>query len=203
MENEYTEKDKISIIVFEVGWEQFAIELLEVKEIIQAGQIRRLPKGFDFIEGIFNYRGDIIHVINLKKKLRLDDYNLYGFDNNGSNKNTSNNTTSEKNAPEKNAPEKNDSDIESNENSHVKFIIVANINDTNIGFYVDRVQNVVHVNVKDIIRLSPIFQTSISVVDYIKGIIKFEDKPRILINLNKILSETEQTTIKKEKVNVS
>ena len=61
-----------SVILFEIGWEQFALDLVDVKEIVQAGQIRKIPKSMDFIEGIYNYRGDIIHIVNLKKKLKLE-----------------------------------------------------------------------------------------------------------------------------------
>ena len=56
--------EQISVIIFRVGNEEFAIDLLDVKEIIQSGQIRRLPKSLDYIEGIYNYRGNIIHIIN-------------------------------------------------------------------------------------------------------------------------------------------
>ncbi len=41
--------NKLSVIMFKVGWEEFAIDIAEVKEIIQSGQIRRLPNSLDFI----------------------------------------------------------------------------------------------------------------------------------------------------------
>ena len=69
MQEQMYSRDQMSIIIFEVAGEQFGIDLLDVKEIIKAGQIRRLPKSLDFVEGIYNYRGDIIHIINLKKKI--------------------------------------------------------------------------------------------------------------------------------------
>jgi len=42
-----------SFIIFQIGWEQFAIDFLDVKEIIRAGQIRKLPKSLDFVDGIY------------------------------------------------------------------------------------------------------------------------------------------------------
>ncbi|MBD3194739.1 MAG: chemotaxis protein CheW [Candidatus Lokiarchaeota archaeon] len=172
MQNEeyYSEMDQISVIIFQVGWEEFSIDLLDVKEIIKTGQIRRLPKSLDFIEGIYNYRGDIIHIINLKRKLNLNDYKIYRNDG------TTNNI--------------NDDDDDSK-----NFIIIVNINDNNIGFYVDRIIKVERVNQKQLIGLSPILQTGISDVEYIKGIVKFKDRPRIFIDLRKILSEVEQISI--------
>ena len=198
----------ISVIIFQIAWEQFAIQLLDAKEIIQTGQIRRLPKAADFVEGIFNYRGDIIHVINLSKKLNLNDYIVYkdkvalkevSEKSNDSNikNNISLNETGGNNGNiiKKNQVVSNQSN--GNNDSNKTFIIVVNINNRNIGFFVDRIINVIHVEAKDFIGLSPIFQTSIN-LKYIKGIIKFKDRPRILIDLHKILSETEQLTIQKE-----
>lgn len=210
-ENLYTEKDQISIIVFEVGDEEFAIDLLDVKEIIQAGQIRYLPKSFDFVEGIYNYRGDIIHIINLEKKLKLKEYILYKKsteklkelektqESNDSEKEVEKEKIEEKS--EKTEIDKENYEIikteKTNGDSRRKFIIIVNIEAGTIGFFVDRIHNVSHININKIVGLSPIFQTGIS-AEYIKGIIKFDDRPRILIDLGKILSETEQISIQKE-----
>ncbi len=170
-EQKMVERERLSIIIFEVGWEQFAIDLLDAKEIVQEGHVRRLPRSLDFIEGIYNYRGDIIHIINLQKKLNLNNYRLYKV--------------------------KDESLMLGNGDSKKKCIVIANINGMNIGFMVDRIVNIAHVGNKELMGLSPIFQTSIG-VEYIKGIVKFQDRPRILINLNKILSDSEQLTIQKE-----
>ena len=200
----YGDKNTISIIVFEVGNEEFAIDLLDVKEIIQAGQIRRLPKSFGYVEGIYNYRGDIIHIINLEKKLSLKEYRLYK-----SIKKLPKETEKLKETKEADSTEKKENNEEtektyeiiktdkSNGDSSKQFIIIVNLESGTIGFFVDRIQNVAHIDIKNIIGLSPIFQTGID-IQYIKGIIKFDDRPRILIDLSKILSEAEQISIQKE-----
>ena len=167
---EFGNGKQISVIIFEVGWEQFAIDILEVKEIIQAGQIRRLPRSYDFIEGIYNYRGEIIHIVSLKKKLNLDEYRLYNVED-GGNMNTTGDLT--------------------------KSIIILSVDDMYIGFIVDHIINIAHIDSHNFIRLSPIFQTSVN-VKYVKGIIKFEDRPRILLNLSKVLSEVEQSSIQQD-----
>lgn len=222
------ESELISLIVFKVGEEEFAIDLLDVKEIIQAQQIRRLPQGFDFIEGIYNYRGEIIHIINLKKKLRLNDYVIYRKEL-IQEKEKKEKLKKEKNKEEKKADKKNEKEeaeegseeekelIEETEesieilnqnkelvgieeiiegaDSKKKFIIIVNFDETNIGFYVDDIINVSHVNYDNLDALSPIFQTSIS-MEYIRAIIKFKDKPRIFIDLKKVLNEEEKESIK-------
>ncbi|MFX1257347.1 MAG: chemotaxis protein CheW [Promethearchaeota archaeon] len=192
-EHVYSESNQRSIIVFEVGWEQFAIDLLEVKEIIQAGQIRKLPKSLDFIEGIYNYRGDIIHIINLKKKLNLNEYRLYK-------PNLSSTEMDDVNKETETEETKKTIEIDkTDDNSKMRFIIIVNINNTHVGFFVNRIIEVTHINPNDLIRLSPIFQTSVD-IEYIKGVVKFKDRPRILIDFNKILSEAEQILIQKEKI---
>ena len=167
---EFKDRNQISIIIFQIGWEQFAIDLVDVKEIIQAGQIRKLPKSLDYIDGIYNYRGEIIHVVNLKKKLNLNEYVLY---------------------------RSKQSSTEEEFNNGKRFIIILKVDNHLIGFYVDRIINIDHVDVNEIVDLSPIFQTSVA-MEYIKGIINFEDRPRVILNLSKVLNEVEKFKIQQE-----
>ena len=155
--------EQVSILTFQVGWEQFVIDLLDVKEIIQAGQIRKLPKSLDFIDGIYNYRGDIIHIINLKKKLNLNVYILY---------------------------ESQRSSFDQDSSTHNQFIIILKVDNDLIGFYVDIIVSIDHILPDEIVGLSPIFQTSVA-VEFIKGIINFKDRPRVMLDLSKIFSEVE------------
>ncbi|MFX0072154.1 MAG: chemotaxis protein CheW [Candidatus Hermodarchaeota archaeon] len=163
--------EEFSIIIFQVGWEQFAIESNGVKEIIQAGRIRRLPKSEEYIEGIYNYRGDLIHVVNLKKKLKLNEYLLY------QSKMTESDDSYDKNK---------------------SFLLIITLGDIDIGFLVDRIINVAHITDENIEPLSPIFQTSIG-MEYIRGILKLKDRPRILLDLNRMLAEVEHLTIQEDK----
>ena len=167
---EFKDRNQISIIIFQIGWEQFAIDLVDVKEIIQAGQIRKLPKSLDYIDGIYNYRGEIIHVVNLKKKLNLNEYVLY---------------------------RSKQSSTEEEFNNGKRFIIILKVDNHLIGFYVDRIINIDHIDVNEIVDLSPIFQTSVA-MEYIKGIINFEDRPRVILNLSKVLNEVEKFKIQQE-----
>lgn len=167
---EYEGKDQISILSFKVGWEEFVVDLYDVKEILQAGQIRKLPKSLDYIDGIYNYRGEIIHIVNLKKKLNLDEYVLYR------------------------------SKYEAHEEDSVttkKFIIILRCDNDLVGFYVDQIISIDHVDPSEIVGLSPIFQTSVA-MEFIKGIIKFEDRPRIILDLSKIFSEVEKFRIQQD-----
>ncbi|MFX1499839.1 MAG: chemotaxis protein CheW [Promethearchaeota archaeon] len=167
---DYEGLNQVSILSFQIGWEEFCIDLYDVKEIIQAGLVRKLPKSLDYIDGIYNYRGEIIHIINLNKKLELSSSELYH----------SRRSSSKKESKTKK-----------------KFIIILKVDSDLIGFYSDSILSIDHINPAEIIGLSPIFQTSVA-MEYIKGIIKFEERPRILLNLSKIFSDVDKLRIQQD-----
>ncbi|MFW9939967.1 MAG: chemotaxis protein CheW [Candidatus Thorarchaeota archaeon] len=170
-DQKYKDTNQVSVLIFQIGWEQFVIDLLDVKEIIQAGQIRKLPKSLDYIDGIYNYRGEIIHVVNLKKKLNLNEYMLYRSKNSSTGEETYNNIK--------------------------KYIIILKVDNSLVGFYVDRIINIDHINNNAIVELSPIFQTSVA-MEYIKGVINFDERPRIMLDLSKILNEVEKFKVQQD-----
>ena len=116
-EGYYGQGDKLSVILFETEREQFAINIYDTKEIILAGQIRKLPQSYDFVDGIYNYRGEIIHIVNLSKKLNLYEYKVYH-----SNKN------------------------EEKYSSEKKYIIIVSVNNVNVGFLVDRILDIANID---------------------------------------------------------
>lgn len=70
-----TEKERIAQLVgFKIGQELFGVNILIVKEIIKEAEITAIPDSPDFIEGVINLRGDIIPVIDLRKRLKLPNY---------------------------------------------------------------------------------------------------------------------------------
>lgn len=66
------EKEQIlQMVGFNIGSEQFGVDILMVQEIIRAAPITPVPNSPDFVEGVINLRGDIIPVIDLRKRLNL------------------------------------------------------------------------------------------------------------------------------------
>ncbi len=66
------EKENIMQLVgFTIGAEQFGVDILMVQEIIRAAPITVVPNSPDFVEGVINLRGNIIPVIELRKRLNL------------------------------------------------------------------------------------------------------------------------------------
>ncbi len=69
----------LQLVGFLIGEDKFAVDILMVQEIIRTTVITNLPNSPDFIEGVINLRGNIIPVIELRKRLNLppaEDENL-------------------------------------------------------------------------------------------------------------------------------
>jgi len=61
----------IQVVAFQLGNEEYAVDILKVQEINRLLNITRVPRSSEFIEGVINLRGNIIPVINLHKKFHL------------------------------------------------------------------------------------------------------------------------------------
>lgn len=64
--------DVKQLISFMVGNEEYAMEIVRVKEVIRTPTITRLPKAPSFVKGIINLRGDVIPIVDLRDKFGLE-----------------------------------------------------------------------------------------------------------------------------------
>lgn len=58
-------------IIFSVGEEEFGLDVLRVQEIIRYVDPTKIPHAPEFVEGVINFRGEIIPVINLRTRFAL------------------------------------------------------------------------------------------------------------------------------------
>lgn len=58
-------------VVFKLENEEYGIDILRVKEIKEMLRITRVPKAPSFVRGVVNLRGEVIPVIDLRKKFNL------------------------------------------------------------------------------------------------------------------------------------
>ncbi len=63
--------DLLQLVVFQLGGEEFGVEIMQVQEIIRMPDITRIPQSPDYVEGVINLRGKIIVVVNLDTKFDL------------------------------------------------------------------------------------------------------------------------------------
>ena len=74
---EKTSKAKIvqvptrQVVSFSLDREEFGVDILKVQEIVKLKKIARVPQSPEFVEGVINLRGDVIPVIDLRKKFGL------------------------------------------------------------------------------------------------------------------------------------
>ena len=58
-------------VVFKLAHEDYAINIMNVTEIIPFEEAVKLPNVPDFVEGVINYRGSVIPIICLQKKFSI------------------------------------------------------------------------------------------------------------------------------------
>ncbi|HWO01395.1 MAG TPA: chemotaxis protein CheW [Blastocatellia bacterium] len=58
------------VVVFKVGTEEFAVDILLTREVVVPREITPVPDTEEFVEGVMNLRGSLLPVIDLRKRLR-------------------------------------------------------------------------------------------------------------------------------------
>ena len=58
-------------LTFALGIEEYGIEILKVREIIQYVEVTPVPRAPAHVDGVINLRGQIIPVINLRRKFGM------------------------------------------------------------------------------------------------------------------------------------
>jgi purine-binding chemotaxis protein CheW len=66
------EDRELQLVIFQLGREEFAVDVAQVREIIRMQDITRMPKAPSFVEGIINLRGQIIAVLDLAQRMSLE-----------------------------------------------------------------------------------------------------------------------------------
>lgn len=61
--------ERISIVVFEVGGEEYAIPIAEVKEVVKAPHITPLPQTPKYMLGLCNVRGNVVAAIDAQLRI--------------------------------------------------------------------------------------------------------------------------------------
>ena len=63
--------DNSQLVVFTLGEEEYAINISFAQEIIRIPALTKIPNTPTFLEGVFNLRGKVIPVFDLKKKFGI------------------------------------------------------------------------------------------------------------------------------------
>lgn len=64
-------EDIIQLVGFIIGDEEYAIPILNIQEIIKPIAFTRVPSTPDYVLGMFNLRGNVIPLIDLRRKFHI------------------------------------------------------------------------------------------------------------------------------------
>ncbi|GAB1351958.1 MAG TPA: chemotaxis protein CheW [Candidatus Rifleibacterium sp.] len=64
-------RQEVQAVGFYIGEDEYAIYIHKVREIYPMTEIRKIPKAPQFVEGVINLRGQIIPVIDLRKRFDM------------------------------------------------------------------------------------------------------------------------------------
>ncbi len=62
---------KLQLVTFQLGVESYGIDIMIVDGIVRIAETRAIPNAPNYVDGIFNLRGEIIPIINLHKRFQI------------------------------------------------------------------------------------------------------------------------------------
>lgn len=64
--------DDVQLVTFRVAGQDFAFNIFQVERILRYEAPARLPKSPDFLEGVLQYQGGAVPVVDLRKRLGVE-----------------------------------------------------------------------------------------------------------------------------------
>ena len=71
IEKDYQPENKKQIVIFQLGTEEYAVDITHSREIIKPTKITKVPNTPDYVRGVINLRGQIVPVIDLRKRFNI------------------------------------------------------------------------------------------------------------------------------------
>ena len=65
------EDDERQLVSFKVSDEEFAVDIMQVQEIVRLTKVTKVPHAPDFVEGVINLRGNVLPVVDMRKRVHL------------------------------------------------------------------------------------------------------------------------------------
>ncbi|HHY40948.1 MAG TPA: chemotaxis protein CheW [Syntrophaceticus sp.] len=141
---------EIQLVIFRLGVEEYGVPITQVREINLLSKTTKIPNSPAFLEGVINLRGQIIPVVDLKKRFSID-HTEYSKD---------------------------------------ARIMIVEVNESVIGIIVDEVLEVLRLPASSIEPPPPVIAGITAA--YLDGVGKLDDRLFILLNMDKILTLSEQ-----------
>jgi len=65
------EEPIVQLCTFRTGGEDYAIDIMRVREIVPPGPITPVPRAPSFVEGVVRLRGEVIPIVDVRRRLGL------------------------------------------------------------------------------------------------------------------------------------
>lgn len=69
--NETVRKQNTQYLTFKLGDELFALDVIQVREVLDVTAITKVPRSADFMRGVINVRGSVVPVADLRVKFHM------------------------------------------------------------------------------------------------------------------------------------
>ncbi len=66
------ESDELQLVSFNIGSEEFGVDILKVQEINRMVEITKVPQAPNYVEGVINLRGKVIPIVDLRMRFNLE-----------------------------------------------------------------------------------------------------------------------------------
>ncbi len=63
--------NEVQMVAFILENEEFAVNIHQVREVLKLTKITPLPRSLEFVEGVINLRGEVIPVLDLRKRFGI------------------------------------------------------------------------------------------------------------------------------------
>lgn len=63
--------EDIQLACFSLGEKLFAVDIMRIKEILLPQKLSSLPRASELLDGVINLRGDVIPVMNMRKRFSM------------------------------------------------------------------------------------------------------------------------------------
>ena len=141
----------MQLVSFQLGQEEYGVEITKVQEIILMGEITQVPQTPEYIKGLINLRSTVIPIVDLRLRFGLQEQP------------TTDNTR----------------------------IMVINVGGKTIGIIVDAVSEVLRIT-QDQVAPPPPTVAGLG-KEYLIGLAKLEDSLLILLDIDRIMFDSEGT----------
>ena len=70
-ERQAASDELLQLVSFNIGEEEFGVDILQVQEIIRMLEVTRVPNAPEYIDGVINLRGKVIPIIDLRRRFDM------------------------------------------------------------------------------------------------------------------------------------